>query len=168
MAEITHKGQTVHTLGTLPAVGSDAPDFRLVRTDMTETVSGDYRGRKVILNIFPSIDTSTCAASERHFNEAAQDLDNTVVMSVSMDLPYALRRFCAAEGLDDVIPASAFRSPEFGRDYGVVMTDGKMRGLLSRAVVVIDEQGRVVYTQQVPEIDSEPDYTRALHAAGQG
>ncbi len=166
MAEITHKGQAVHTIGRLPVTGSDAPGFTLVKTDLTETSLNDYRGKKVILNIFPSIDTSTCAASERRFNEAVGDLKGAVVISVSMDLPYALRRFCAAEGIAAVIPGSAFRSPGFGKDYGVLMTDGRMKGLFSRAVVVIDEQGRVVYSEQVPEINREPDYAAALRAAG--
>lgn len=164
MAQITLKGNPFHSIGQLPATGSDAPDFTLVKTDLSETSLKDYRGKKVILNIFPSIDTSVCAASERHFNEAAQSLDNTVVISVSMDLPFALKRFCAAEGLEDVIPTSAFRSQDFGKEYGVVLTDGPMKGLFSRAVVIIDEQGRVVYTQQVPEITQEPDYNEALHA----
>ncbi len=164
MAEITLKGSPVHTIGQLPGKGSDAPEFTLVKKDLTETSLKEYRGKNVVLSIFPSVDTRTCAASERYFNQAVQGLENTVVISASMDLPYALRRFCAAEGLEDVIPASAFRSPEFGVKYGVLMTDGKMKGLFSRAVVVIDRNGRVVYTQQVPEIDIEPDYNQVLKA----
>ena len=166
MAIITLKGNPVHTYGSLPPVGSVAPDFLIVKTDFTEVKLTDFRGQKVILNIFPSIDTSTCAASERRFNQFARDLENTVVISVSMDLPYALRRFCAAEGIDEVIPGSVFRSPEFGKNYGVMMTDGYMKGLMSRSIVVIDEQGKILYTQQVPEITHEPDYDEALKAAG--
>ncbi len=165
MAKITLKGNPVHTYSSLPPVGSVAPDFLIVKTDFTEVKLTDFRGQKVILNIFPSVDTSTCAASERRFNQVAGDLENTVIISVSMDLPYALRRFCAAEGIEEVIPGSVFRSPEFGKNYGVMMTDGYMKGLMSRSIVVINEQGKILYTQQVPEINHEPDYDEALKAA---
>jgi thiol peroxidase len=162
MATITLKGNTIHTIGNLPAKGSIAPDFKLTKTDLTETVLSDYTGKRVVLNIFPSLDTRTCAASVRQFNARAQNLKNTVVLCISMDLPYAHKRFCTTEGLDNVITASVFRSPEFGKDYGVTITDGTMSGLLSRAVVIIDEHKKVIYTEQVPEISQEPDYDKAL------
>jgi thiol peroxidase len=162
MATITLKGNTIHTIGNLPAKGSIAPDFKLTKTDLTETVLSDYTGKRLVLNIFPSLDTRTCAASVRQFNTMAQNLKNTVVLCISMDLPYAHKRFCTTEGLDNVITASVFRSPEFGKDYGVTITDGTMSGLLSRAVVIIDEHKKVIYTEQVPEISQEPDYDKAL------
>ncbi|WP_028707618.1 thiol peroxidase [Propionicicella superfundia] len=164
MAEITHRGETVHTVGELPAVGTAAPDFTLTGAAMKDDVSlAGFAGRQVVLNIFPSIDTGTCALSVRTFNAKASSLDNAVVVCVSNDLPYAQARFCGAEGLDDVITASAFRS-SFGDDYGVTLADGKNRGLLSRAVVVLDTDGTVRYTEQVTEIANEPDYDAALAA----
>ena len=162
MATITLKGNPVHTVGTLPEKGSIAPDFILVKTDLSEIRLSDYKGKKVNLNIFPSLDTSTCAASVRRFNKEAQDLDNTIVLCISMDLPFAHSRFCTSEGLEKVVNASAFRSPEFGQDYGVLFTDGPLKGLLSRAVVIVDEEGKVIYTEQVPEIVNEPDYSSTL------
>lgn len=163
MAEITLKGSPVHTSGELPAVGSTAPEFQLTDTDLQEKSSSDYKGRKVILNIFPSIDTGTCAASTRKFNEAASGLDNTEVLCISNDLPFAMGRFCAAEGLNNVDTLSGFRS-SFGNDYGVTMTDSPLKNLLSRAVVTLDENGKVLYTEQVPEIVNEPDYEAALNS----
>lgn len=163
MAEITLKGSPVHTSGELPAVGSTAPEFQLTGTDLQEKSSSDYKGRKVILNIFPSIDTGTCAASTRKFNEAASGLDNTKVLCISNDLPFAMGRFCAAEGLNNVDTLSGFRS-SFGDDYGVTMTDSPLKNLLSRAVVTLDESGKVLYTEQVPEIVNEPDYEAALNS----
>jgi thioredoxin-dependent peroxiredoxin len=162
MATITLKGNTIHTIGNLPAKGSIAPDFKLTKTDLTETVLSDYTGKRLVLNIFPSLDTRTCATSVRQFNARVQNMKNTVVLCISMDLPYAHKRFCTTEGLDNVITASVFRSPEFGKDYGVTITDGTMTGLLSRAVVIIDENKKVIYTEQVPEISQEPDYDKAL------
>jgi thiol peroxidase len=162
MANITLKGNPVHTVGTLPAKGTVAPDFKLVKTDLSETQLSDYAGKRIVLNIFPSIDTSTCAMSVRQFNAKARSMKNTVVLCVSMDLPFAHSRFCGAEGLKDVVSASVFRSPGFGKNYGVTITDGPLAGLLSRAVVILDENKKVIYTEQVPEITQEPDYAKAL------
>lgn len=164
MAQITFKGNPVHTAGALPATGSDAPGFSLVASDLSPVALGDFKGKKVILNIFPSIDTSVCAASVRRFNVEAAKLENTVVLCVSRDLPFAQKRFCAAEGIANVLTASEFRDLGFSDAYGVRMTDGPLAGLLSRAVVVIDEGGRVRYAEQVPEITEEPDYAAALAA----
>lgn len=164
MGHITLKGNPVDTIGDLPAAGSKAPPFMLVKTDLSEIQLRDFEGRRLVLNIFPSVDTPTCAMSVRKFNEQAGSLRNTVVLCVSADLPFAMSRFCGAEGLQNVIAGSVFRAPEFGRDYGVLITSGPLRGLLARAVVVIDESGRVLYTQQVPEIADEPDYQAALDA----
>lgn len=163
MTEITIGGTSAVTVGSLPSVGATAPDFALVGQDLTELKLGDFAGKRVVLNIFPSLDTPTCAASVRHFNSLASSFDNTVVLCVSMDLPFAASRFCVAEGLDDVLPASAFRST-FGTDYGVTLSEGAFAGLLSRAVVVIDETGTVVYTEQVAELTEEPDYDSAVAA----
>lgn len=164
MASITLKGNPVSTVGELPAVGSDAPAFSALKTDLSECALSDLAGKKVVLNIFPSIDTGVCAASTHHFNKEAATLDNTAVLCVSVDLPFALGRFCGAEGLEDVVPVSVFRNPEFGENYGVTIADGALAGLLSRAVVVVDEAGKVVYTEQVPEITQEPNYEAALAA----
>lgn len=164
MAHITLKGNPIDTIGDLPAIGSKAPPFTLVRTDLAEIHLRDFAGKRVILNIFPSVDTPTCAMSVRRFNEKAAASRNTVVVCVSADLPFAMSRFCGAEGIHNVVTGSVFRSPEFGRDYGVLITTGPLAGLLSRAVVVIDEDGNVAYTQQVGEIADEPDYEAALAA----
>lgn len=165
MTQITFKGNPVHTAGTLPATGSEAPAFTLVASDLSPVALGDFKGKKVVLNIFPSIDTSVCAASVRRFNVEAAKLENTVVLCISRDLPFAQKRFCAAEGIANVLTASEFRDSGFSDAYGVRMTDGPLAGLLSRAVVVIDEGGRVRYAEQVPEITEEPDYAAALTAA---
>ncbi len=165
MATITRRGATVHTVGDLPAIGSVLPPFTLTGSDMTDLDAGVIGSRRVVLNIFPSVDTRVCAMSVRRFNELAAGLENTLVLCISADLPYAQARFCGAEGIDNVITASSFRS-SFGSEYGVTMLDGSMRGLLSRAVVVADADGRVVYTEQVPDISSEPDYEAALAALG--
>lgn len=165
MAEITLKGDKIHTSGSLPADGSSAPSFVLVSTDLSEVKLSDFSGKKLILNIFPSLDTSVCAASVRKFNSELNSLSNTEVLCVSADLPFAHGRFCESEGLENVKNASTFRNPEFGKDYGVLITDGPLAGLLSRAVVVVDESGKVVYSEQVPEITQEPDYESALKAA---
>lgn len=164
MAQITLKGNAVQTIGDLPENGLTVKDFALVNDKLEEKVLSDYDGKKKIFNIFPSIDTGICAASARKFNESAGDLENTVVINVSKDLPFALGRFCAAEGLDHVETLSDFRG-SFGDEYGVTITDGPMKGLLSRAVIVTDENNQVLYTEQVPEITTEPDYNAALTAA---
>lgn len=162
MAQITLKGNPIETVGSLPANGSSAPDFIVVKTDLSETSLGDYAGKTVILNIFPSIDTGVCAASTRKFNAEASGKSDVVVLCVSADLPFAHGRFCEAEGLKDVIPTSVFRAPEFGAAYGQTITTGPLAGLLARAVVVIDPDGKVKYSEQVPEIGQEPNYEKAL------
>lgn len=164
MAEITLKGNKIHTLGNLPIQGEEAPDFTLVKTDLSEGKLSDYKGKKVVLNIFPSLDTATCAASVRRFNAEASNLENTVVLCISKDLPFAQARFCGAEGLDNVITLSDFKTGQFGKKYQVEITDGPLEGLESRAVVIVDENGKVIYSQQVPEIVDEPDYESALAA----
>lgn len=161
MANITLKGNPVNTLGELPEKGQKIKDFTLVNEKLEEKTLPDYDGKRKILNIFPSIDTGICAASARKFNERVGELQNTVVINVSKDLPFALGRFCAAEGLDHVETLSDFRGT-FGNDYGVSITDSPMKGLLSRAVIVTDENNQVLYTEQVPEITTEPDYDAAL------
>ncbi len=164
MAEITLKGNPIHTCGELPAVGSAAPDFVLTKADLADVSLKDFEGKRIVLNIFPSIDTPVCAASVRKFNEQAQNLDNTIVLCASLDLPFAHERFCGAEGLDDVTPVSELRKRAFGEEYGVRIVDGPIAGLFSRAVVIIDEKGQIIYTAQVPEIAQEPDYEAALQA----
>ena len=163
MAQVTFKGSPVQTVGTLPATGNDAPGFTLVKQDLSEVSLSDCAGKKLVLNIFPSIDTGVCAASVRVFNSQAAKLENTAVLCVSVDLPFAHARFCGDEGIENVETASAFRS-DFGAAYGVTLADGPLAGLLARAVVVIDEAGKVTYTELVPEIAQEPDYDAALAA----
>ena len=163
MATVTLGGNPVNTVGELPSVGAQAPEFTLTDAEVADFSSESLRGKRVVLNIFPSVNTGVCAASERKFNELAAGLDNTTVVSVSMDLPFALGAFCAAEGIENVTPASAFRS-DFGSSFGVRMTDGKFAGLLARSVVVLDADGKVVYTELVPEIAQEPDYDSAVAA----
>ena len=163
MAEVTLRGNPVHTVGDLPAVGSPAPAFNLTGSNLADVGSGDYTGRPVVLNIFPSIDTPTCATSVRTFNERAGEREGVTVLCVSNDLPFAQGRFCGAEGIENVSTASAFRS-SFGADYGVTITDGPLAGLLARSVVVIDGDGNVAYTELVGEIAEEPDYDSALAA----
>lgn len=163
MSNITLKGNEVHTLGNLPSVGNTVRDFALVDSGLNTKTLSDFEGKKKVFNIFPSIDTGTCAASARKFNEEASNLDNTVVINVSKDLPFALGRFCAAEGLNNVETLSDFRS-NFGNDYEVTITDSPLKGLLSRAVIVTDENNKVVYTEQVSEIADEPNYNAALEA----
>jgi len=162
---VTRRSNPVHTSGDLPAVGQPAPAFELVGGDLAPITLDQFAGKRVVLNIFPSLDTSVCATSVRTFNELAAGLDNTVVVSVSKDLPFAQSRFCVNEGIDDVVSASAFRST-FGEDYGVTLLDGDLKGLLTRAVVVLDGNGTVTYTQLVPEIGTEPDYDAAVAALG--
>jgi thioredoxin-dependent peroxiredoxin len=164
MAEITLKRNTIHTKGELPKAGSMAPDFKLTKTDLSDISLKDFAGKRVVVNIFPSLDTSVCAASVRRFNEEVEKLDNTVVLCASRDLPYAHKRFCSAEGLDNVVSLSELRDSKFGDDYNVRIIDGPMKGLLSRAVVVVDEEGKVIYTEQVPNIGQEPNYEAVVSA----
>jgi thiol peroxidase len=165
MAQVTLRGNPFNTSGELPAVGSSAPSFSLVSNDLSEVSSESLAGKKVVLNIFPSIDTPTCATSVRTFNARAADLDNTVVLCVSEDLPFAAGRFCGAEGITNVLTGSGFRS-DFADAYGVRLEDGPLAGLMARSVVVLDESGNVAYTQLVGEIGDEPDYDAALDALG--
>ena len=161
MANIKFKGNSAHTSGELPQVGSKAPHFKLVKNDMSEASLESYAGKNKILNIFPSIDTPTCATSVRKFNVEAGKTPNTVVLNISMDLPFAQKRFCGAEGITNVETLSAFRS-SFGKDYGLMMADTPLAGLFSRAVVVISADDKILYTEQVSEIGSEPNYEAAL------
>ncbi|WP_103070578.1 thiol peroxidase [Aquimarina sediminis] len=162
MASITLKGNEIHTNGSLPEVGQNAPDFELVNTDLSTTKLSDYKGTRVVLNVFPSVDTGICAASVRAFNKEASSLSNTKVLCISHDLPFAQDRFCGAEGLENVVNHSDFRTGDFGKDYGLEIVDGPLQGLHSRAVIVLDEEGTIMYTEQVPEIVQEPDYSAAL------
>jgi thiol peroxidase len=164
MAQVTFKGDPIAIHGQLPPEGSPAPDFSLVSKELADVRLDDYKGKRVILNIFPSVDTPVCATSVRRFNQEASKMDNCVVLCVSMDLPFAHARFCGAEGLDDVVSLSDFRTGDFGRAYGVTIAEGPLKGLFSRAVVIIDEKGAISYTQQVSEIAEEPDYEAALAA----
>jgi thiol peroxidase len=164
MATITFKGSPITTIGELPKINTMAPDFTLTKTDLSDATPKDFLGKTIVLNIFPSIDTPVCAASVRKFNDEASRFDNTVVLCISADLPFAHQRFCEVEGLKDVIPLSVFRSQEFGTNYGVTITDSPLKGLMSRAIVVIDKKGNVVYKQQTPEIAQEPNYDEALKA----
>ncbi|THK40800.1 thiol peroxidase [Methylophaga sp. SB9B] len=161
MATVTLKGNAFETVGNLPKVGDKAPDFSVVKGDLSDLNLADIKGR-IVLNIFPSIDTDTCAMSVRQFNKKATAIENTSVICISKDLPFALARFCGAEGLENVEVGSAFRS-SFGEDYGVTAKTGPLKGLLSRSVVVIDENGKVIYTEQVAETADEPDYEAALN-----
>ena len=162
MATITLGGNPINTIGNLPAIGAKAPDFKLTKTDLSELTLGELAGKRVVLNIFPSLDTDICAASVREFNAGVSGLKITVVVCASRDLPFAHKRFCVAEGLENVISASELRDCHFGKDYGVRIIDGPFSGLASRAVVVIDEKGTVLYSEQVPEIAQEPNYEEAL------
>ena len=165
MAKVTFKNNPVALAGELPAVGSPAPDFLLTGTDLADKRLKDFAGKKVILNIFPSIDTPVCAASTRKFNGEADKLDNAAILCVSVDLPFAHGRFCGAEGLSKVVPLSALRNDDFEKKYGVRLMDGPLAGLFARAIVVLDESGKVVYTELVPDIGHEPNYEAALSAA---
>lgn len=162
MAQITLKGNPVHTLGKLPVVGTKAPDFELVKNDMSVVSLKDFAGSRLVLNIFPSLETGICAMSIRRFNQEAANLKNTKVLCISRDLPYTQAKFCGAEGINNVITLSDFVSGKFGNDYQLLMLDGPMAHLLSRSVVVLDENHKVIYTEQVPEIAQEPDYEKAL------
>lgn len=164
MASITLKGNAINTYGDLPAVGLWAPDFSLTGVDLGDVSLKDYADKKVVLNIFPSLDTPVCASSIRKFNQEAGGKENVVVLCISRDLPFAHKRFCETEGLKDVVSLSELRALQFGEDYGVRIIDGPLEGLLARAVVIVDESGKVTYTEQVPEITQEPDYEKALAA----
>lgn len=164
MATISLRGNPIHTVGELPAAGTTAPDFNLTKGNMQDVSLKDFEGKRKVLNIVPSLDTAVCQASARRFNTEADQLPNAVVLVISNDLPMAQKRFCEGEGLKNVIPLSELRSRDFGSDYGVRISDGPLSGMLSRAVVVLDEQNKVVYTEQVPEIAQEPNYDRALEA----
>lgn len=158
MATVKFKGNEIRTNGNLPPVGTQAPDFTLVGEELNDIQLEDYKGKRVLLNIFPSLDTGTCAMSVRKFNKWVSEKENVVVICVSEDLPFAQKRFCAAEGLDNVITASDFRYHTFAHDYGVLLLEGPLKGLMSRAVVALDENGKVIYTQLVDEITEEPNY----------
>ena len=162
MAKFTLEGNSFHTIGDLPAIGSPAPAFTVTKTDLSDVTLDDYKGKRVVLNIFPSIDTDVCATSVRRFNAEASKLENTVVLCVSMDLPFAHARFCGAEGLNDVISLSDFRNGNFGKAYGIRIADGPLAGLLARSVVIADTTGKMIYKQLVPEVTQEPDYEAAL------
>ena len=164
MASITLKGQPIKTLGDLPATGSLAPNFTLTKSDLSDTNLADFAGKKLVLNIFPSIDTGVCASSVRRFNDVASKVKDVNVLCISADLPFAQQRFCGAEGLDQVINLSSFRHATFGESYGLTISTGPLQGLLSRAVVIVDANGQICYTEQVPEIAQEPDYVAALDA----
>ncbi len=164
MSTVTLKGNPISINGELPSVGSTAPDFKLVAGDLNEVSLADYEGKKKILNIVPSLDTPVCATSARKFNESAAKLDNTVVLVISADLPFAQGRFCSAEGIENVVSLSMIRSKQFAKDYGVLIEDGPLAGVSARAVVVLDESDNVVYTELVPEITQEPDYDSAMDA----
>jgi thiol peroxidase len=164
MANITLKGNAFHTLGDLPKKGEKLADFDLVKNDLSHVTLKDFAGTRLVLNIFPSLDTGTCAASVRAFNKAAASLENTKVLCISRDLPFAQSRFCGTEGITNAITLSDFATGAFGKNYNLMITDGPLAHLLSRAVIVADENGSILYTQQVPEIVDEPDYEAALKA----
>lgn len=164
MANITLGGNAITTIGELPQTGNKAPDFTLVKGDLSKASLSDFKGSRLVLNIFPSIDTGTCATSVRKFNEKAASLENTKVLCISRDTPFAMNRFCGAEGLRNVITLSDFKDGSFGKAYGLTINAGPLDGFLSRSIVVIDEEGNVIYTEQVPEIKDEPDYDSALNS----
>lgn len=164
MATVTLQGNSIHTNGELPEAGSQAPDFVLVNSDLENLTLADFAGRRKLLNIFPSLDTPTCAMSTRKFNEAADSQGDAALLMISADLPFAMTRFCAAEGIDRVTSLSMMRSRKFAKDYGVLIEDGPLEGIAARAVVVIDENDKVLYTELVSEISDEPDYDKALNA----
>lgn len=162
MSKVTLKGNPVNTIGDLPVAGAKAPEFTLVGSNLADVKNTDFAGKQMVLNIFPSLDTATCAASVRRFNVEASKLDNAVVVCISKDLPFAHGRFCTTEGIANVVSASEFRSNAFGKNYGVMITDGPLQGLMARAVVVVDKDGTVLHSQLVSEITEEPDYQSAL------
>jgi thiol peroxidase len=162
MATVSLKGNAINTKGELPSIGSQAPDFELAASDLSNKTLSDYKGSRVIMNIFHSIDTGTCAASVRQFNQEASELENTKVLCISKDLPFAMSRFCGAEGIDNVETLSDFRDGNFGEAYNLTYVDGPIRGLLARSIVVLDENGKILYTEQVHEVVEEPNYKAAL------
>ncbi|NMH85940.1 thiol peroxidase [Flavivirga algicola] len=164
MANITLGGTPVETSGNLPSIGSQTPDFKLVATDLSIKTLEDFKGYSLVLNIFPSVNTGVCAASVRHFNTKASQLENTKVLCISRDLPFAQDQFCAAEGLEDVVMLSDFKTGAFGKDYGLIMVSGAFDALLSRSIIIVDTNGKVIYTEQVPETGQEPNYKAALEA----
>jgi thioredoxin-dependent peroxiredoxin len=164
MAKVTLRGTEVNTKGNLPSKGSKAPDFKLVKNDLGSLSLSELKGKKIILSISPSLDTSVCAVSARKFNQAAAGKENTVIVAITKDLPFASGRFCTTEGISNVITLSGFRDTAFGKDYGIELVDGPMAGLYTRSIVVIDENGVVSHSQLVPEITHEPDYDAALAA----
>ena len=164
MASITLGGNPIHTSGELPAVGSHLADFKLIKNDLSVASLSDFAGKKLVLNIFPSIDTGTCATSVRKFNESASTLENTTVLCISRDLPFAQKRFCGAEGLENVVNLSDFQSGDFGKTNGLEIVDGPLAGLHSRVIIVADAAGKVLHTEQVAEIANEPNYEAALAA----
>jgi len=166
MAKLTFKGSPISTNGDLPAVGQPAPDFKLVANDLKDLTLADFAGKKKLLNIVPSLDTSVCALSTRKFNDHAKAHPDTVILVISADLPFAQKRFCGDEGLNNVMTLSMMRSRKFAKDYGVLLDDGPLAGLTTRAVVVLSESNKVLYTQLVPEIADEPDYESALKVLG--
>ena len=162
METVYFNGTECHTAGLLPTVGTTAPNFDLTGVDLSNITNSDYAGKNIVLNIFPSLDTEVCAMSVRRFNTEAAKLKDTVILCVSMDLPFAMARFCTINGIEGVIPASAFRSPAFGKDYGVMLVDGPLKGLLTRAVLIIDKEGKIAYRDLVDDITHEPDYEGAM------
>lgn len=164
MATVTLKGNQINTIGNLPEVGNKMPKFSLTKNDLSVLSNSDLNGKKVVYNIFPSVDTGTCAASTRRFNQEAAGLENTTVVCVSRDLPFAQKRFCGAEGIDNVIMASDFKNGDFGKDLGVIFIDGPLNALLSRSVIVADENGKILFTEQVLETANEPNYEAAIAA----
>ncbi|WP_242086876.1 thiol peroxidase [Aestuariivivens sediminis] len=166
MAILSLKGTTINSKGELPKVGEKAPDFELAAADLSNKTLNDYKGHRVIMNIFHSIDTGTCAASVRAFNKQASELDNTKILCISKDLPFAMSRFCGAEGIDNVEVLSDFRDGNFGEAYNLTYIDGPIRGLLARSIIVLDETGKILYTEQVQEVVEEPNYDAALEALG--
>lgn len=166
MAKITLKGNAIETCGTLPQKNQPLPNFTLTASDLSPKSPSDFSGKKLILNIFPSIDTPVCAASVRKFNEEINKRDDAVVLCISADLPFAHTRFCEGEGLEKVVPLSSFKSSQFGEDFGQTITTGPIAGLLARAALVVDENGTVLYSEQVPEIAQEPDYEAILNSLG--
>ena len=164
MATVSLAGNPINTKGNLPSVGSIAPNFELTKDDLSDVTLNDYKGSRVIMNIFHSIDTGTCAASVRQFNKEASELDNVKILCISKDLPFAMARFCGAEGIDNVETLSDFRDGNFGINYNLTYTDGPIRGLLARSIIVLDENAKILHTEQVYEVVEEPNYKAALEA----
>jgi len=158
MVEISLLGKPVNTIGSLPQIGSFAPDFTVTKTDLSEIHLKNYLGKIIVMNIFPSLDTETCATAMQHYNELAEKFPDVLILCISADLPFAQKRFCITQHLENVQPVSVFRHPSFGKDYGVTLIDGPLTGLLSRAVIIVNENGKIIYTQQVKEVAEGPNY----------